>query len=185
MRRVSEIFSWRTHVLHDVGVLAMLALIIVPFYLLLNQYWKSVILLVAVYSVLGLVFLRLGQHLRRITRRLPAEIPPWHGTFPTAPALPQSSMEFGAAEAIRHAYTDPYYLEDVLKSHLRQCLIYRVSGSLTTSLEDLGASQLARIEPTVLDFVQRRDATDLWARYRYRRQRLRDVLTTLRYLETL
>ncbi len=185
MRRVSEILSLRIHLLHDISTLAILALVIVPFYLLLNQYWKSLLLLVAVYVVLGFAFLRLGQHLRRIIRRAPAEIPPWYGTFPAASVPLQPIVQFGAAEAVHHAYTDPHYLEDVLKSHLRQCLIYRLSGSRATSLDALDASQVARIEPAVLDFVQRRDPTGLWAKYRYRRQRLQDLLTTLRHLETL
>ncbi|MGQ4808005.1 hypothetical protein NKDENANG_01372 [Candidatus Entotheonellaceae bacterium PAL068K] len=182
---MSETISLRIHLLHDVSMLAILALIIVPFYLLLNQYGKSLILLVTMYVVLGLAFLRLGQHLRRIIRRLPAEIPPWYGAFPTASAPLQPIMQFGTAEAVRYAHTDPHYLEDVLKPHLRQYLIYRVTGSRTASLDTLDASQLARIEPAVLDFVQRRDSTGLWARYRYRRQRLQDVLTTLCHLETL
>jgi hypothetical protein len=82
-------------------------------------------------------------------------------------------------------HKDPYYLQDVLKPRLRQLLVYRMSGALDTPLAGLDIAQLARIDPAVLDFLQRREATGLWARYRYRQQRVQDVLVVLRHLEVL
>jgi hypothetical protein len=86
--------------LHDVASIAILALVLVPGYLLLNQYWRSLVLLGALYTLLGLVFLRLGWYVRRVMYRLPAEIPPWQ-------ALPRSTlvasyppMSYGHGEAI-------------------------------------------------------------------------------------
>jgi hypothetical protein len=37
----------------------------------------------------------------------------------------------------------------------------------------------------VVDFLQRREATGLWARYRHRRQRVHNVLAVLRSFEAL
>jgi hypothetical protein len=185
LRRTSDTLSWRADLLHDVSTLALLALVLVPFYMLLNQYWKSLVLLAAVYGVLGLAFLRLGRHMRRVMRRLPAEIPPWHATSLRESTPAQFDVQFGAAEAIQHTYRDPHYLQEVLKPRLQRLLMYRLSGSPDTPLDTLDATRLAHIEPAVVEMLQRREATGLWARYRLRRQRLRDVLITLRHLETL
>ena len=57
------------------GILALLALVLIPLYLLLNHYWQSLILLVIFYGLLGLFCTRLGRYTRRVIRRLPAEIP--------------------------------------------------------------------------------------------------------------
>ena len=184
MRRTPEPGSWHTRTLHDASTLALLALVLVPVYLLLSQYYKSLLLLAAAYTALGLLFLRLGRYIRRVMRRTPAEIPPWHGA-PRAPVTLQLDMQFGAADAMQSVHKDPYYLQDVLKPRLRQLLVYRLHGTLETPLEALGATHLARLEPAILDFLQRREATGLWARYRQRRQRVQDVLITLRYLEAL
>jgi hypothetical protein len=94
-------------------------------------------------------------------------------------------MQFSAAEAMQSVHKDPYYLQDVLKPRLRQLLAYRVSGAPDTPLEGLDIARLARIEPAVLDFLQRREDTGLWARYRHRQQRVQDVLVVLRHLEAL
>jgi hypothetical protein len=166
-------------------MLILLVFIVVPFYLLLNQYWKSLIVLVAAYGALGFAFLRLGRYMRRVMRRAPADIPPWQGSLRGMPAALQPATQFGAAEAIQNAYKDPHYLQDVLKPRLRQLLVYRVSGGLNPSLEALDALQWAHIEPAISDFLQRHEATSLWARYRRRRQRLQEIRTVLRYLETL
>lgn len=184
MRRTPEPLSPRAHALNDASTLALLALVLVPVYLLLNQYWKSLLLLAVSYTALGLLFLRLGRYVQRVMRRTPAEIPPWYGA-PRAPAPLQLDMQFGAAEAVQSVCKDPYYLQDVLKPRLRQLLVYRLHGTLETPLEALDATRLARIEPAVLDFLQRHEATGLWARYWHRRQRVQDVLVALRHLEAL
>jgi len=184
LRRTPEPFTPRAHPLHDVSTLALLALVLVPLYLLLNQYWKSLILLTASYIALGFLFWRLGRYVRRVLRHTPAEIPPWYSTT-RGPETPLLDMQFGAAEAMQSVHKDPYYLQDVLKPRLRQLLVYRVSGALDTPLEALDIARLARIEPAVLDFLQRREATGLWARYRHRQQRVQDVLVVLRHLEVL
>jgi hypothetical protein len=167
------------------STLALLALIVVPFYMLLNQYWKSVILLAAVYGVLVFAFIRLGRYMRRAMRWLPADIPPWRPVLLRSEVLPQLDCHFGTAEAIHSVYKDPHYLQDVLKPRLRQLLAYRLSGLHEAPFEALEASQLAHVDPAVLDFLQRREGTGLWHRYRHRRQRVRDVLAVLRSFEAL
>jgi hypothetical protein len=153
--------------------------------MLLNQYWKSITLLAAVYIVLMFAFLRLGRYMRRAMRWMPAEIPPWCPVSTRAGVLPQFDFHFGTAEAIRSSHKDPHYLQDVLKPHLRQILGYRVSGLFDMPFETLDASQLTHVDPAVLDFLQRREATGLWSKYRHRRQRVRNVLTVLRSFEAL
>jgi hypothetical protein len=171
--------------LHDVGTLALLALLLVPFYLLLNQYWKSLILLLALYGIMGLLFLRLGWYIRRVMRRLPAEIPPWQ----PLPRASQSEVEtkglFGDGEALQSVRKDPLYLQEVLKPRLRQLLAYRLSGSPDVPFVALDAAHLERVNPALLDFLRRREATGLWATYVYREQRLHDVLDALQCLESL
>jgi hypothetical protein len=171
--------------LHDFGTLALLAVIMVPFYLLLNQYWQSVLQLFVGYGLLGIGFFRLGQYVRRVMRRTPAEIPPWYGTASHPSSLLHADMQFGTAEAIQNVYKDPYYLQDVMKPRLGQLLAYRVSGVPEASLATLTSLQAARLDPVILDFLQCHNATSLWAKYRYRRQRLQDVLAILRRLEAL
>ena len=82
MRHMSEPLTPAARFLHDAGTLALLALVLIPLYLLLNHYWQSLILLVIFYGLLGFFCTRLGRYIRRVMRRLPAEIPPWH-TLPT------------------------------------------------------------------------------------------------------
>jgi hypothetical protein len=64
-------------------------------------------------------------------------------------------------------------------------LVYRLYGTLDGALDTLDGAQLGRIDASLLGFLQRREATGLWAKYRHRRQRVQDVLAVLRYLEAL
>jgi hypothetical protein len=171
--------------LRDIGLLAFCALAFVPIYLLLNQYWQSIVRLLALYGLLVLFCLRLGAYVRRVMRRLPAEIPPWVGAPMASSANPWLEQRFGAAEAIRNVRQDPEYVQNVLKPRLRRLLAYRLSGSPDVPLEALDDTQLAQIEPALVEFLQRREPMGIWARFRDRRQRVDEVLTALRRLEGL
>jgi hypothetical protein len=172
---------WR----YDIGKLALLALVCVPVYLLLNQLWQSIFRLIALYGLLTLFCLRLGEYVHRAMRRLPAEIPPWHGAPTMATVPPWMDQRFGAAEAIHSARRDPQYVQAVLKPRLRRLLVYRLSGSPDMALEALDDIHLAQVEPALLDFLRRQEPGGIWARLRYRRQRSDDVLDALRRLEAL
>jgi hypothetical protein len=186
LQHAPELLSLRARLLHDVGTLALLALLLTPIYLLLNQYWRSLVALLAVYSLLAFVFIRLARYIRRVMRRTPAEIPPWHTVFQHTSAPPQLSPPFMAAEAIQYAVKDPDYVQDVLKPRLRQLLIYRLSSAPDLPLDAVNAIlRHNRIDPRVITFLQSYEATGLWARYRYRRQRLQYVLATLQQIESL
>jgi hypothetical protein len=185
MRDSPESASMGLRCVYDIGRLALLGLVAVPIYLLLNQYWQSIFRLGALYALLGFFCLRLAEYIRRVMRRLPAEIPPWHGPTATAAVAPWQEQRFGAAEAIRSVRWDPQYVEAVLKPRLQRLLVYRLSGRLDDPLGGLDTMQLARLEPAVFDFLQRQEPTGLWAKWRYRRQRLHDVLDTLRRIEAL
>ena len=185
MRRAPEPLSGRVRLLHDVSTLAILGLVLVPFYLLLNDYWKSLALLTAGYSVLAYAFLRLGRYMRRVMRRLPAEILPWQRGVPHVISWSQSDMPFSAAEAVQHVAKDPHYLEEVLKPRLRQIVAYRVSGNPALPLETLDMKHFSQVEPAVMAFLQGHGATGLWTKYRYRHQRVQHVLAVLRRLEAL
>jgi hypothetical protein len=177
--------SLRTRCLYDVSRLVLLALVCVPIYLLLNQFWQSVFRLMALYGLLTLFCIRLGEYMHRAMRRLPAEIPPWHGAPTIAPVPSWMDQRFGAAEAIRSAHRDPQYVQLVLKPRLRRLLVYRLSSSPDVPLEALDDMQLAAVEPALLDFLRRQEPVGLWARFRYRRQRGYDILDALRRLEAL
>jgi hypothetical protein len=166
--------------------MAVIALIAVPGYLLLNHFWRSIILLLAFYGLLSFIFLRLGWYVRRVIRRLPAEIPPWQA-LPMPPRRPRSGMQdtYTSSEVLRHVRKDPQYVQDVLKPRLRQLVTYRLTGSLNFAFEDLNASQQACVDTELLHFLSRSEPTGLWATYRYRSQRLHDVLTALQYVEAL
>jgi hypothetical protein len=151
----------------------------------LNQFWQSVFRLVVLYGVLTLFCIRLGELMHRVMRRLPAEIPPWNDALNKPPATPWLEQRFGAAEAVRSSRQDPLYVQMVLKPRLRRLLVYRLHGTHDIPLEALDDTQLAQVEPKLLDFLRRQEPMGLWARYRYRRQRLNDVLETLRHLEAL
>lgn len=186
MQHAHELLSLRARLLHDAGTLALLALLLTPVYLLLNQYWRSLVTLLAVYSLLAFAFVRLARYVRRVMRRTPAEIPPWHTVLQPTSASSHLSPPFTAAEAIQHAVKDPDYVQDVLKPRLRQLLVYRISSAPDLPLDAVNATlRHSRIDPRVITFLQSYEATGLWARYRYRRQRLQHVLATLRQIESL
>ena len=185
MWHAPEPISLRTRWLHDIGKLALLALIFVPVYLLLNQLWQSIFRLIALYGLLTLFCLRLGEFMYRAMRRLPAEIPPWYGASTVAPVPAWMDQRFGAAEAIHSAHRDPQYVQTVLKPRLRRLLAYRLSGTLDLPLEALDDMQLSQVDPALLEFIRRQEPVGLWARFRYRRQRDDEVLDALRRLEAL
>ena len=185
MRHMSEPLTPSARFLHDAGTLALLALVLIPLYLLLNHYWQSLILLVIFYGLLCFFCTRLGRFTRRVMRRLPAEIPPWH-TLPTvAPPPPGLERHFSTADAIQSVRKDPHYVQEVLKPRLQHLITFRVSGAPDIDLEELKASQLAQLDPIVLDFLQRPEATGLWARYSQRQQRVDTVLEMLQRVEAL
>jgi hypothetical protein len=171
--------------IQDIGTFALLALLFVPFYFLLNQYWRSLVLLGALYLLLSALFCRLGSYFRRVMRRQPAEIPPWHTVLGTGSTGPDARAPLRSSEALEAVAKDPLYLQEVLKPRLRQFLAYRLSGSPDVSFEELDASRLARLDPALLDFLTRREATGLWATYRYRRQRVHHVLAALHHIEAV
>jgi hypothetical protein len=185
MAQLAEPLSLRARCLRDVGKVTLLALVCVPIYLLLNQFWQSVLRLVLLYGLLALFCVRLGEVVYRVMRRLPAEIPPWQEPSGRVPAAPWLDQRFGAAEAIYSARQDPQYVQMVLKPRLRQLLVHRLHGVQDTPFDALDDAQLTRVGPTLLDFLRRQEPTGLRARYRNRRQRLNDVLESLRQLEAL
>lgn len=185
MRSTSEPLSPAMRLLHDTGTLVVLALVLVPLYLLLNHYWQSLVLLLVFYGLLCWFCLRLGEHMRRVMRRLPAEIPPWHPALPALAAVPGLERHFSAAEAIRSVRKDPHYVQEVLKPRLRQLVAYRLTGSPEAPLEVLEAAQQAQISPVLWQFLQRQEPTGLWARYCRRQQRVDTVLDMLQRVEGL
>ena len=185
MRHMPEPLSPSARFLHDTGTLALLAVVLVPLYLLLNQYWQSLVLLVVFYGLFGLFCVRLGRYTRRVMRRLPAEIPPWQ-TVPTlVPPPPGLERHFSTADAIQSVRKDPHYVQEVLKPRLRQLVLYRVSGVSDASLEALNVLQRAQLDPVLLNFLQRLEATGLWARYSQRQQRVDTLLEILQRVEEL
>ena len=185
MRHMPEPLSPSARFLHDAGTLALLALVLVPLYLMLNHYWQSLVLLVIFYGLFCLFCVRLGRYTRRVMRRLPAEIPPWQ-TVPTlVPPPPGLERHFSTADAIQSVWKDPHYVQEVLKPRLRQLVMFRVSGVSDMLLEALNASQLARLDPVILDFLQRPEATWLLARYSQRQWRVNTVVEILQRIEAL
>jgi hypothetical protein len=180
-----ESAALRTRWLYDIAKLALLALLLVPVYFLLNQLWQSIFRLIALYGLLTLFCVRLGEYISRVMRRLPAEIPPWHGVPAVRAVQPWMDQRFGAAEAIRSAQRDPQYVQMVLKPRLRRLLVHRLGGSGDMPLEAMDDVQLAQIDTALLTFLQRQEPVGLWARCRYRCQRGDDVLDALRRLEAL
>jgi hypothetical protein len=185
MRHMSEPLTPSARFLHDAGTLALLALVLIPLYLLLNHYWQSFILLVIFYGLLCFFCTRLGRYMCRVMRRLPAEIPPWH-TLPTiGPSPPGLERHFSTADAIQSVRKDPHYVQEVLKPRLRHLITFRVSGVPDMEMEALTASQLEHLDPILLDFLRRSEATGLWARYGQRQQRVDTVLEILQRVEAL
>ncbi len=185
MLHVAEPITPRTRWLYDIGKLALLALVLVPIYLLVNELWQSVFRLGVLYGLLALFCIRLGEYMHRAMRRLPAEIPPWSGLPPVAPVPLWMEQRFGAAEAILSAHRDPQYVQTVLKPRLRRLLVDRLNGAPDLPLEALDTARLAQAEPSLLDFIQRQENVGVWARFRHRRQRDEDVCDALRCLEAL
>lgn len=185
MQPTPEPLPLHIRLVHDAGSIALVAVILVPGYLLLSEYWRSLLLLIGLYLVLALGFIRLGWYVRRVIRRLPAEIPPWQLATRPASVRPETTISYSQREVIESVHRDPQYLHGVLKPRLRQLLAYRLSGSLDVSFEDLDAAQLARVDPDLLDFLARQEATSLWATYRYRDQRLHNILAALQRLESV
>ncbi len=185
MRHMPESLSLSARLLHDAGILALLALVLVPLYLMLNHYWQSLVLLVVFYGLFCFFCVRLGRYTRRVMRRLPAEIPPWQTVPIVAPPPPGLERHFSTADALQSVRKDPHYVQEVLKPRLRQLVMYRVSGVADMSLEALNTSRLAQLDPVILHFLQRPEATGLWARYGQRQRRLDAVLEILQRVEAL
>ncbi len=185
MLHTAEPIALHTRWLYDIGKLALLALVLVPIYLLVNELWQSIFRLVVLYGLLALFCIRLGEYMHRAMRRLPAEIPPWSGLPPAPPAPLWMEQRFGAAEAIVSAHRDPQYVQAVLKPRLRRLLAYRLNGTPDLPLECLDTARVAQVEPALLDFIQRQEDVGVWARFRHRRQRDADVHDALRRLEAL
>jgi hypothetical protein len=76
-------------------------------------------------------------------------------------------------------------VQEVLKPRLRHLITFRVSGAPDMEMEALTTSQLAHLDPILLDFLQRPEATGLWARYCQRQQRVDTVLDILQRVEAL
>jgi len=185
MRHMPEPLSPSARFLHDTGTLALLAVVLVPLYLMLNQYWQSLVLLVVLYGLFGFFCVRLGRYTRRVMRRLPAEIPPWQAVPTLIPPPPGLEKHFSTADAIQSVRKDPHYVQEVLKPRLRHLITFRVSGVPDMAMEALTASQLAHLDPILLDFLQRPEATGLWARYCQRQRRVDTVLEILQRVEAL
>jgi hypothetical protein len=175
MRHMPEPLSPSARFLHDTGTLALLAVVLVPLYLMLNQYWQSLVLLIVFYGLFCLFCVRLGRYTRRVMRRLPADIPPWQ-TVPTlVPPPPGLEKHFSTADAIQSVRKDPHYVQEVLKPRLRQLVLYRVSGVSDGSLEALNPLQRAQLDPVLLDFL----------RYSQRQRRVDTLLQILQRVEEL
>ncbi len=172
--------------LNDITGLAVLALIAIPGYLLLNHFWRSLIVLLACYGFLSIAFFRLGWYMRRTMRRLPAEIPPWR-VMPAPSRTPRSGDQasYPSSDVLRRVRRDPHYLQDVIKPRLQQLVTYRLSGSPDRPFETLEDVELAHVNTELLKFLSRREPTGFWATYRYRTQRQQDTLAALKYVEAL
>lgn len=185
MRPAPEALPTPSRAWHEAGTFAILALVVLPLYLLLNRYWQSFILLVVCYGVFGVFCLRLGGYTRRVLRRLPADIPPWHTGLGMVPAPQALEQHWGAADALEHVRTDPYYVQEVLKPQLRQWLADRLTGVPGTPFTTLSADQLAGLDVALLAWLRAEEPTDLWARYGRRQQRVATVLDICQRLETI
>ena len=185
MRYMPEPRSASVRVLHDTGTLALLALVLVPLYLLLNHYWQSLVLLLIFYGLFCFFCVRLGEYTRRVMRRLPAEIPPWQESTLGTPSSPGLERHFNTADALQSVRKDPHYVQEVLKPRLRQLVMYRVSGLPDRPLQELDAAQLASLDPVLLRFLWAQEETGLWARYCRRQSRVDVVLEMVQRIERL
>ncbi len=183
MRQPSEAPTTASRLWHDTGTFCVLAFVGVPLYLVLNQYWQTFVLLVVCYGLFCLFCARLGGYTRRVLRRLPAEIPPWHAGWVSAP-LPQGvERHWSTAEAMQSVRRDPHYVQEVLKPRLRHMLAYRVTGRIEASFAELDPGQLAQLDPVLLALLQRQEPTHWWACYRQRQQRVDLALEMCQRLE--
>jgi hypothetical protein len=185
MRYMSEPLSASARVLHDTGTLALLALVLVPLYLLLNHYWQSLVLLLVFYGLFCFFCVRIGEYTRRVMRRLPAEIPPWQEITMAAPSAPGLERHFSTADALQSVRKDPHYVQEVLKPRLRQLVVYRVSGVSDMPLQALDEAHLAALDPVLQRFLGGQEETGLWARYCQRQRRVEAVLDMLQRVERL
>ena len=185
MRYTPEPRSGSARLLHDSGTLAILALVLVPLYMLLNHYWQSLILLVGFYGLFCLFCMRLGGYTRRVMRRLPAEIPPWHTLLTATPPPPGLERQWSTADALQSVRKDPHYVQEVLKPRLRQLVVYRLSGASDMALEGLDEAQRAQIDPRLQHFLRRQEDTGLWARFCQRQRRVDTVCEILQRVEEL
>src|SRR5262249_5571520 len=179
MRYMSESLSASARVLHDTGMLALLALVLVPLFLLLNHYWQSLVLLLVFYGLFCFFCVRIGEYTRRVMRRLPAEIPPWQELPVAAPSPPGLERHFSTADAPQRVRKDPPYVQEVLKPRLRQLVMYRVSGVPDMPLQVLDEAHLTSLDPILLRFLSGQEETGLWARYGQRQHRVDTVLEML------
>ncbi len=180
MATSTEAFSWQARLLQDLGRLAGLAVILVPLYLLCNDYWRSIERLIGLYFLLILFCMRLGGGLQRRIKRFPADIPPWRAGGHSAPAELAQDMPFTTAEVVQNIRHDPRYVQDVLKPRLRNLLAYR-SGIEERQGDEAWALRL--MDPVVLAFLQRRETIGMWATYGQRQQRLQEVVEILRRID--
>ncbi len=180
MATSAEPFSWQARLLQDLGRLAGLAVILVPLYLLCNDYWRSIERLIGLYGLLMLFCARLGGGLQRRIKRFPADIPPWHTGGYSAPAGIAQDMPFATAEVVHNIRHDPRYVQDVLKPRLHSLLTYRTGKP---GAQDDAAGDLSLIDPVVVAFLQRRERVGLWATYSQRQQRLQEVVEILRRID--
>jgi hypothetical protein len=171
--------------LHDICMISVLAVVFIPAYLLLNQYWKRLFLLLALYGLLALLFIRLGWYMRRVMRRYPADIPPWQPRLFAMSAPAGTYTLCNHSEVLDNVRKEPHYLQEVVKPRLRQLLAYRISGAPDVAFEELNDTQLARVDPALLDFLSSPEPTGPWAVYRYRTQRLYNLLTALEHVEAV
>ena len=137
VQSVAEPLAPQARFLHDLSTLACFALLAVPLYFVLNDYWQSLLRLGGLYVALGIFCVRLGHYMRRVMRREPAEIPPWEAPLPVSQTLLGLEPHVQATEAIQNVYTDPHYLQEVLKPRLQHVLVYRVWGMPNGSFETL------------------------------------------------
>lgn len=175
----------RIRLLNDLSSLACFAVLAVPLYLVCNDYWQSLLRLGGLYLGLSIFCMRLGVYIRRVMRREPAEIPPWQAALPSGQAALVLEPHVAATEAISNVCSDPDYLQEVLKPRLERLLAYRAWGMPQGSLAAVEESQMAHLDPALVQFLQRREPSGWWATYTHRRQRVKDVLHTLQRLETL
>ncbi len=185
MQPSPEPLPLHVRLLHDICSLAVAAIVLVPGYLLLNQYWRSLVLLVSLYTLLGFGFIRLGAYVRRVSQRFPADIPPWQKRVRANRTATPLLKTHGHDLAVKSVLKDPVYLQDVIKPRLRQLLVYRLTGLPNATFEDLDDTHLAQLDPDLIDFLTRPETAGLWATYRYRHQRLHNLLAALQRVEAV